>query len=243
MAAPDATRQEVRYRLLDLDLVNPLLSDNAALDSAISQATTKYSQDRPYTVVEDELGNGTPFFVLVGVGAVLASWVDGFSDIQSIDYPAAAISATYQPTWLEPGEDWTAYRDASKTYLWLRNAAPTASETVRITYTVRHTHTSALDTVPAADSDALWDLSAHCACVMLATKMAASSDSTMGADSVNHRDGQLRFKQQAEMWLQSYAERLGLATDGSPAGASANADWDSRNIQIGRRWLTHGRGR
>lgn len=243
MSAPDATRQELRYRLLDLDLVNPLLADNAALDAAISMATTKYSQDRPLAVVEDELGNGTPFLVLVGAGAVLASWSDGFSDILSIDYPAGAISATYEPTWLEPGEDWTAYRDASKTYLWLRSAAPTTSETVRITYSARHTHTSVLDTVPPADFDALCDLSAHVACVMLATKMAASSDSTMGADSTNYRDGQLRFKQQAEAWLATYSDRMGLAVDGTPAGASAVVDWDSKNIAVNRRWLTHGRGR
>lgn len=238
MAAPTTTRNAVRYRLVDLDASNPLLTDATTLDAAIGMAVTKYSQDRPRTVVEDEAGNGTGFFVVVGSGAVLASWLDGFSAIDWIDYPAGAVSATYVPNPLNADRDWTFYKDASKTYLWLKNASPAASETVRISYTGVHTHTSLSDTVPAADLDALYDLSAYFACIMLATKMAASSDSTIQADSTNYRDGQLRFKQQAEMWLASYADRLALAKDGSPAGASAWGNWDGR-LQNGREFLTH----
>jgi hypothetical protein len=77
---------------------------------------------------------------------------------------------------------------------------------------------------------------------MLATRAAGSSDSTIGADSVNYRDAQLRYKQQAEAWMQSYSDRMGQAMDGTPAGASANANWNSRNLNVfGRDWLTHPR--
>ena len=243
MAAPDETRQQVRFRLLDLDLANPLLADDFALDSAIAQAVTKYSQDRPREVTEDEVGNGTGYFVVVGTGAVLAAWADGFSDIKSIDYPAGTVASGYTPTWLQPGEDWVGYKDASKTYLYLRHAEPIASETVRITYTAYHQHDSIASTVPTADLDALYDLSAYFACVMLATKAAGSSDSTISADSVNYRDSQLRYKQQAEAWLSSYADRMGQPADGTPAGASSNANWNSSNLAVGRDWLTHPRRR
>jgi len=239
MAAPEETRQQVRFRLLDLDLANPLLADAASLDAAIAMAVTKYSQDRPRTVVEDETGNGTPYFTVVGSGAVLASWLDGFSAIQWIDYPAGPVAVDYQPNPLNADKDWTFYQDASKTYLWFKNQTPTASETVRISYTGVHTHTSGLDTVPTGDLDALYDLSAYFACVMLATKMASSSDSTIQADSTNYRDGQLRFKQQADAWLASYADRMALSKDGSPAGASAWSNWDSRSLSTGLPWLTH----
>lgn len=235
---PDATRTALRYRIMDLSPDNPLLVTPESLDAAIAQAVTKYSQDKPRDVVEDETGNGTPYFVVVGSGAVLASWLDQFSQIQWIDYPAGAVSATYQPNPLQP-RDWTFYADASKTYLWLKNATPTVSETVRIAYTALHTHTSTTDTIPPADLDALYDLSAYYACIMLATKAAGNSDSTIAADSVNYRDAQLRYKQQAAEWLASYADRMGQQPDGKPAGASAMANLDSRNIAVGWPWLTH----
>ena len=246
MAAPSATRLAVRYRLIDTDATNPLLSDSTTLDNAIAAAVAKYGQDRPRVVVADVTGNGTPFYVLVGSGAVLSAWADQSSVIEHIEYPAAAVGADHVPTYLSRQDDWQEdYRDASKTYLRLLSVSPSASETLRITYTAPHTHTSVTDTVPSADLEALYDLAAHYACLTLGTKMAGSSDSVISADSVNYRDSQLRYRQQAQDWLASYNRRMGIATgDGASAGggkggASAVADWD-RGYQNGRMpFLTH----
>lgn len=238
MPSPANTKLKVRYRLMDVDLVNPLLADETLLDEAISQAVDRYSRDRPREIVEDETGAGSGYFVLVGAGAVLASWVDGFSEILSIDYPAGAISATYAPTWLSLDDDVRYYRDATKTYLYLPNAQPSASETVRITYTARHTHTEVTDTIPTGDLDPLCDLAAHYACLYLATRAAGTSDSTIAADGVNYRDAQLRWKQQAAEWLARYQTALNLSETGDVAGASANADWDQR-LESGWNFLTH----
>jgi len=93
MAAPTATRLAVRYRLIDTDSTNPLLSDSTTLDNAIAAAVAKYGQDRPRIVVADVTGNGTPFYVLVGSGAVLSAWADQSSVIEQIEYPAAAVGA------------------------------------------------------------------------------------------------------------------------------------------------------
>lgn len=239
MSAPSSTVDKVRRRLADLSTTNPLAEDYTVLDEAITAAVTRYSQDRPRRVVEDEAGNGTPYYVLVGAGALLTSWVDGFSRIAWIEYPAAAVSATHAPTYLQQPDDWVEdYQDASKTYLRLLSVTPTASETLRIAYTAPHSHTDASDTIPTGDVDALCDLAAHYACLALATKMAASQDSLISADSTNYRDGQLRFKQQAEEWLKSYQSRIGQAASGT-SGASATADWD-RGYQNSRlTWLTH----
>jgi len=170
--------------------------------------------------------------------------VDGASSIQSIDYPAGTVAVGYTPTWLDPDNDWTYYRNETGLYLRLTSAQPTASEKVRVTYTAPHTHTSATDTVPSQDLDALCDLAAYYACLALATKAAASSDSVIAADSTNYRDGQLRFKQQAEEWLASYGERMGISVgkDGTtaPAGASSTGDWNRTNT-VGGAFLTHSR--
>jgi hypothetical protein len=231
---------------MDIDATNPLLADATTLDNAISAAVAKYQTDRPRLVTADVTGNGTPYYVLVGTGALLASWSDQFSVIERIEYPAEAVGADYVPTYLSRQDDWhEEYRDASKTYLRLRTVSPSASETLRITYTAPHTHTSVTDTVPAADLEALYDLAAHYACLELGTKMAGSSDSVISADSVNYRDSQLRYRQQAQEWLASYNRRMGIAageaggSGGGKPGASAVADWD-RGLQNGRMpFLTH----
>lgn len=239
MAAPAATRTKVRNRIIDLSATNPLMVDATTLDEAISAATTRFSQDRPREVVVDVTGAGSDFYPLTGGSSVAASWVDGSSRVVSIDYPAGAVANGYTPSWLDPDNDWTTYRSASVTYLRFRNAAPSATETARVTYTAPHTHTSVTDTVPAQDLDALCDLAAHYACLALATKAAASQDSVIAADSTNYRDSQLRFKQQAEAWLASYEARMGIK-EGGVAGASATADWNRSNT-VGQPWLTHHR--
>jgi hypothetical protein len=246
--APAATLDKVRYRLLDTDETNPLLTSADTLEEAIVNAVAHYSQDRPRTVTADVPGNGTPFYALTGATPVLASWTDGYSRVLWIDYPATAISASYTPTYLSLDDDVRGYESASVKYLWLPNHAPTASQTVRISYTARHTHTAATngDTVPAGDLDALCDLAAHYGCLALATRSAGSSDSTISADSVNYRDSQLRYRQQAEAWLASYQRKLGIASGdgrdggGRVPGASATGDWDRRMQGHGYPWLTHG---
>lgn len=238
MAAPTTTIDKVRRRLVDLSSTNPLAGDYDVLDEAISAAVTRYSLDRPREVVVDVTGNGNNYYPLTGGSSVAAAWVDGSSDIISIDYPAGAVAANYTPRWLDPDFDWTTYKSASVTYLRFRNAAPSATETARVTHTAPHTHTSVTDTVPAADLDALCDLAASYACLALATKAAASQDSLIAADSTNYRDGQLRFKQQAAEWLASYEARLNIKN--GVAGASATGDWNRSNT-AGQSFLTHNR--
>lgn len=244
MAAPTATRNKVRYRIVDVSATNPLLADATTLDEAITAATTRYGQDRPREIVEDVTGTGDNVYPLTGGGKVVASWADGASRIVSIDYPAEAVSGSYTPTWLDSDTDWTTYKDETLVYLRFPNHTPGATETVRITYTAPHTHTSVTDTVPAADLDALCDLAAHYACLALATKHAASQDSVIAADSTNYRDSQLRFRQQAEDWLKSYRERMGIPSgkDGASGvqGASATVDW-TRAGTTGWPHLTHSR--
>lgn len=239
MPAPPLTYDKVRYRLMDLGEDNPRFESDDVLEEAITAAVSHYADDRPRDdVVEDVAGNGTGYYALTGASPVLASWTDGFSRVTGIDFPAGAVASGYTPTWLDPDLDWRTYRDETALYLYLPNHAPALTETLRITYTARHTHTAATDTVPAGDYDAVCDLAAHYACLMLATKAAGNQDSVIAADATNYRDAQLRYKQQAEAWLKSYERRLGI-TDGI-APASAVADWTRPSTAF---WpmLTHSR--
>lgn len=240
MSAPSTTIDKVRRRLMDLSETNPLVTDHEALEEAITSAVTRFSQDRPRRVVVDVAGAGTDYYPLTGDDSVAESWVDGASSIESIDYPAGAVASGYTPSLLDPDNDWTTYRSATLVYLRFRNAAPAVGETARVSYSAPHSHTDASDTVPATDLDALCDLAAHYACQALATKAAGNQDSVIAADSVNYRDSQLRYKQQAEEWEQSYFKRMGIDEKGGTAGASATADWNRSNT-TGGAWLTHSR--
>lgn len=237
MPAPTLTADMVRYRTMTLSESNPHFEDFDVLEAAISAAVAHYSNDRPRSdLVEDVTGTGSQYYALTGASPVLTAWADGFSRVVSIDYPAGAVAVGYTPTWLDPDLDWRYYRNETALYLWLPGSTPSATQTLRITYTAMHVHSTTVDTVPAGDLEALYDLGAHYLCQMLATKAAGNQDSLIAADSTNYRDAQLRFSQQAKAWLDSYNRRLGLASGVAPA--SATADW-SRPTTMGYPMLTH----
>lgn len=240
MVAPTTTISKIRRRIDDLSETDPLVGDFDIIDEAVLQAVSRYAQDRPRVLVEDETGNGTPYYVLVGTGALLASWADGFSQIRQIEYPAAAVGASHTPSYLEQQDDWdTTYRDATKTYLRLRSVSPSASETLRITYTALHTHTTVTDTVPPTDLDALCDLAASYVCQALASSAASTLSITLGQFRVSGSEGQASAAKQASAWLASYQRRIGVDTSGATAGAASYSDWDA-SLQYGGRFLTHG---
>jgi hypothetical protein len=72
MAAPTATINKVRYRLVDLSATNPELATATTLQEAIDGALSRYSGDRPRTLVADVAGNGTEYYPLVGTGELLS---------------------------------------------------------------------------------------------------------------------------------------------------------------------------
>lgn len=108
----------------------------------IRDAVEKYSSDKPGLYTEDEAGDGGRYYKLVGTGAVLANWVDDFSQITKIEYPAATIASDETPIYLET-EDWQDdYESAGDVYLYLPSHAPAATESMRITYTVPYAWTA-----------------------------------------------------------------------------------------------------
>ncbi len=135
----------------------------------IKAAMERYSHDRPDVLTADITGDGGKFYP---VAASLTSYVDGFSRITAIEYPAVTIASDDTPQYLT-AEDWREdYYDGTTRYLWLPNHAPSAAETLRVTFAAPYAwakNTSAttavnqdthgfsvddfvfLDTVPATD--------------------------------------------------------------------------------------------
>lgn len=240
MPAPTADIDAVRTRLRDVGANLSAFGDDVAtaIDLAIQNAVREYSVDRPDLIVEDEAGNDTPFLALT----LLASWVNDWSRIERIEYPAYAVSATHRPIFLDPTSDWdTSYRTAATRYLRFVAHSPATGETVRITYTAPRVLSTTADTIIPVEKNAVLDLAASYACRMLATEAAQSVDSDVRSDSTNYRDMQLRLKQQEEMWRAGYERMMGKGKDAAPLAAAVLRDYDPAPVgQPRRRWLTHG---
>lgn len=98
----------------------------------IRDALDMYSHDLPDEYGEDVTGNDTGYYK---ISDSLTYWREGFSDIMSIEYPAATIASNEQPQYLGTGDWRDDYLINGDYYLYLSNHSPATTEEMRITYT------------------------------------------------------------------------------------------------------------
>jgi hypothetical protein len=188
---------------------------------ALSKAVKRYSQDRPREVVEDEVGNGTPDYALT----LLASWAEGFSTVKKIEYPLDALDDDDANTLQE--DSWKIYNKPAGKVIRFVDDKPVATESMRITYTALHVCDDTQSTIPVADEEAVQMLAASGFCNMLATYYANSQDSTIQADSVDHKSKSGDYAARAKTYRQQYFDHLGLQ-EGEVPPASVTRDQDTR---------------
>jgi len=216
-----------------------------AKDGRVKAAVERYSQDAPDTRTDDVSGDGGRYY---GIAASLSGWVEGFSRIVKIEYPAADISADETPTYLE-SEDWRDdyWKSESGTqtrYLYLPAHSPAATETMRITYTVPYTWSSspeATDT-PAQDFFAICHLAASLCCRALAARYAQLGDSTLGADATAHTTKSSEYANRAKEYMTMYEKHMGLGQEADARAAGDFVDWDTMpGWPGGRQFIFHGK--
>lgn len=196
---------------------------------SIKSGIERYSRDMPETIVTDVTGDGGRYY---GLTASLSSWVDGFSRVLSIEYPAATIANDEVPQYLEP-EDWRDDYEASGTkYLFLPNHAPASTEDMRIKYTIPYAWSSDSVTTPDDDFYAICHLIAGLCCQTIATKFARTSDSTITGDAVDHSGRFERFRSMATDFFKRYYEHIGVKQDAGGAQpmekpAGTWVDWNT----------------
>jgi len=225
------------------DKTDSEIYDNDARDTQIKAAVEDYSRDTPGIAVGDVTGDAGRYYPLTGDGAVLSAWVDGFSQIVEIEYPAATIASDELPQYIEH-DDWRDdYEAGSIKYLLLPNHAPAATETMRITYTIPYEwNTNSVDT-PSQHFYAICALATAKCCRAIAATYGNTNDPTLGLDSVDHGSRSDRWRRLADHYEKAYREALGLDADSDKAGASAGGfvDWDNLpGWPSGRRFLFHG---
>jgi hypothetical protein len=83
---------------------------------AIKAGIERYSRDMPETVTTDVTGDGGRYYGLV---ASMSDWIDGFSQIISIEYPAVTVANDETPVYLD-SIDWVDdYEAGGVKYLFL----------------------------------------------------------------------------------------------------------------------------
>ncbi len=185
--------------------------DPTERDNFIQEAVKIYSKHRPREVVKDIAGANAYDY---SIGTNLASWIDDFSIIKSIEYPADQRDPQYIDE-----DDFIIYKKESDLFIRFLADTPQATEKIRVTYTALHILSEALNTIPLVDQDAVCNLAASLCSGALASYYAQTSDSTIGADSVNYRTKSQEYSSRAKDQKKLYMDHLGLK-DGDVAPAS-----------------------
>ncbi|MEN8134324.1 MAG: hypothetical protein ABFS18_02140 [Thermodesulfobacteriota bacterium] len=204
----------------------------ATWDRAIAKAMREHSQHRPRELVADLVGDGGFAYALDS----LTDWEDDFSQVKQVEFPVDDSSETKDI--LEP-EDWQIYQaPTGKELHFLRDWAA-ADESMRITYSARHTCTATACTVPGADEDAVMVLAAAYFCRALAASYSQDQDSTIAADQVEQGGKRRSYRNQAKDYEAEYYRHLGIKP-GQAKPANVIQDMDVNYSDGGDR-LTHPR--
>ena len=186
---------------------------------AINKAVKRYSGDRPHEVVEDENGTGDFDYAIT----LLASWTNGFSSIKKVEYP---VDDDVELASVLDDDAWTIYKKPSGPCLRFLEDKPSETEAMRITYTALHVCDDEQCTIPVGDEEAVQMLAAANFCDMLATYYAQTQDSTIQADSVDHKSKAAEYAARARAYRKEYFDQMGIVP-GSVAPASVTRDQDA----------------
>lgn len=194
-------------------------------DRAIALAVTRYSKDRPHVLVADLVSAGGKFLDLP------AGWQNGFSAIQSLEYPIGDAPPTYIPV-----DMWQVYQGLAGLQILLIDSLAIGA-TVRAAYTVPHTVDALTDTLPAVDAEPVASYAAAMLCDQLASLYSNDTDSSIQADAVDHTSKAREFALRAKTLRKRYFDELGVEPKRNVA-AGVVVDLDLTD-SLGRDRLLH----
>jgi hypothetical protein len=205
-------------------------------EAAIDAAVKKYSTHRPQDLVAEIVGNGTNDLPLPTL------FVDGFSMIETAEYPMDQIPAT-----MVDDNEFYVFRKAAGPVLRLETYKPTASQSVRVAHTGYHTSgidgvPGTVSSIPDTDFEAVCALAASYACTQLSTLYAAGVDPGISADMVDGTGRAEEFRKRSSELESRYMSALGLTSMTATQGTGqAFVDLDTTLSGSGASMLTHPR--
>lgn len=203
--------------------------DQTKKDAAIQEAVILHSHHEPQMKLQDLAGNGTAVEF-----AVPSDWIDGASVIRQVEYP----KGTRPPDYLDRDE-YRTYRTPTGLVTQF-DTAPASGATARVSYTTLHVVSASVGTIPDHRVDAVCNLAAMVACQWLANRFSQQGDSTIGADSVDHKSKAAEYSGRARELKRAYLDAMGITDLAGPKAANVNQDWD-QGYPWGMDRITHPR--
>jgi hypothetical protein len=171
---------------------------------------------------------GTDSAGMLEVLVSIPDWQRGLARITDIEYPAAAIASNERPVLLEDDE-FDIYTAQGGDYLHFPNLAPAAADNIRLRFTrpymwVESSTDPDIDT-PVIHFEAICNLAASVACLWLAVRYGQNTDSSIGADVVQHQQQHTNYATLAKKFQGTYMQLTGLrAKEGQPAAVMVDLD-------------------
>ena len=221
---------------------------STSVDAVIKTATAEIARFQPKIVTVDVAGADTYYYK---IATVLTSFVDGFSEILIVEYPAATIASDELPTPVDPQEGWELYRTAAGLYLRMIDDLPSSAEKIRVTHTAPYTWSGTPEEVDAEDhmEEPIGLLGAAAMAEVIASYYAKSGAiADFGAGRMDWLSNSAEHRRLAASLRTRGWRTLGVTTDsdGNPVGPSRTVfrmiDTDRRfPAPHGSDYLMHGR--
>ncbi len=207
------------------DALPDLIQDDSSrigteeIDRFIQRAVKQYNKDRPRELVVDTTGDGTSDY------AIMAGFVDGFSEILSVEHPEGEEPPQFLAIDAEPPIVFVYRRPNDVIRLRFDGVTPTTAEVFRTTFTAPHTVSETASTIFTQDEEALTFLAASYALRALAVIFAHTSDPSLDADVTDYEAKAALFNDKADDMQKNYREQIGKG-DADIKGANFNQDQD-----------------
>lgn len=183
------------------------------------QAALHFSKDRPRKMIADITGNGTKVYALSGT---VTSWINRFSSIKKVEYPINSDPKSYLQS-----DNFSIYEAATDTeQLVLKNSAPSASETMRITYTSNHTFTDSTSTIDDQDKIAFCLLMAFYGAMALVSDFLKANRSNLPNDSNDFSQKGKDMQSLADQLFAKYSQLVSGKSETVKSYGSYNKDFD-----------------
>lgn len=164
---------------------------------ALDDAVDYYSKDTPRTKVLVLTGDGTNRYSLP------TDWDESFSSIDYVEFPVGETD----PVLLDQ-ETVLIWEDDGGKKIQFTDLTPNSSDTLWVKYTLRHTLSDSVNTIPDAHFEAVSYLGTALAALTIAGRLLNSRSETQGI--VNFRTTSDIYKAFSQDMLKWYFKRMGI---------------------------------
>lgn len=230
MADLDSFVEGVKYRLaeeIDRDTQD---IEEERIVNFITSAVKSYNRIVPNTAVSTFSGNGTAY-----AWSLPSNWVDGFSELTSVEYP----SGDQDPTYLKAYK-WRILQGTAEKKFHLLLDTPSATQTVTITYTIPHVVTVGTSTIPVQDEEAVQDLATSYCFSELAAKFVRTNKSTLEGDIINNLTKVDYYNNQSRALENRFKAHFGIRPGDLGPTTQCIGEWD-QVYSWGTDFITHQR--